>query len=247
MKHARAWVGMTVLALGLWFVGLSSAADEKSKDSIPISDAAFKKLVAKSVDDIQKALAAGKEKKNATKARVQAVMIAAYAQNNEAGNVRDAAIKLAETIKGGKLDDAKKQAEELAALKPEKGKAEPVAILKKTGTEVGEVMRQFSPAAIGGYGIEAQIKKMSTSKKLTPAQMTDDFVLQCIQMAAIGALVKDLPPAKNPKEFQKLADEMRVLFSHLSEESEAKDGVKGAATLYKMSIHCNKCHDKYRE
>lgn len=244
MKHARGLVGTMVLALGLWLVGLSSAADDKGST---ISEGDLKKLVSKSVDDIQKALAAGKEKKNATKARVQAVMIAAYAQSAEAANVRDAAIKLAETIKGGKLDDAKKQAEELAALKPEKGKLEATPILKKTKTEIGEVMRQFSPAAIGGYGIEAQLKKMSTSKKLSEAQLSDDFVLTALQMAAIGELVKESPPAKNPKEFQKLAEDMRGMCALLAEQSKSKDGVASAATLYKLTIQCNKCHDRYRE
>lgn len=245
MKHARGYMGTMVLALGLWLVGLSNAADDKG--GLSISEGDLKKLVSKSVDDIQKALAAGKEKKNATKARVQAVMIAAYAQGAEAANVRDAAIKLAETIKGGKLDDAKKQADELAALKPEKGKIEPVPILKKTKTEIGEVMRQFSPAAIGGYGIEAQLKKMSTSKKLSETQLSDDFVLTAWQMAAIADLIKEAPPSKNPKEFDKMAGDMRSMCTLLAEQSKGKDGVASAATLYKLTIQCNKCHDRYRE
>lgn len=245
MMHARVWAGAMMLGLGLWFVGLSNAADDK--DGLVISEADLGKLVAKSVDEIQKALKAGKEKKHVTRAKVQAVMIAAAAQGAGAGNVRDAAIKLAETIKGGKLDDAKKQAEELGALKPEKGKADHVAILKKTGTEVSEVMRQFSPTAIGGFGLEATLKKLSTSKKLSEAQMSDDFVLTALQMAAIADLIKDAPPAKNPKEYVKMADEFRAMSASLAESAKPKDGVKSAATLYKLTIHCNKCHDRYRE
>lgn len=245
MMHARAWAGAVMLVLGLWLVGLSSAADDKG--GLVISEDDLKKLVAKSTDEIQKALKAGKEKKHVTRARVQAVMIAAYAQGAESANVRDAAMKLADTIKGGKLDDAKKLTEELAALKPEKGKIEHVAILKKTGTEVGEVMRQFSPTAIGGFGIEAHLKKLSTSKKLSEAQLTDDFVLTALQMAAIADLIKDAPPAKNPKEYQKMADEFREMSLSLAESAKPKDGVKSAATLYKMTIQCNKCHDRYRE
>lgn len=245
MMHARVWAGMVMLVLGLWFSGLSSAADDKG--GLVISEDDLKKLVARSTDEIQKALKAGKEKKNVTRAKVQAVMIAAYAQGAGAANVRDAAIKLVDTIKGGKLDDAQKQAEELAALKPEKGKIEPVAILKKTKTEVSEVMRQFSKPVIGGFGIEERLNKLSAKKKLPEADLSEDFVLTALQMAAIGDLLKDAPPDKNPKEFQKMAVQMCELCTTLAESAKAKDGVKSAATMYKMTIHCNKCHDRYRE
>lgn len=248
MKQARGCAGMALLALGLCVVAVRDNRAADDKGGIPITEADLKKLVKATTENVQKALAAGKDKKSVAKARVAAVMIAAYAQHAKAGAVRDAALKLADAVKAGKLDEAKKQAEALAGLKIETaGTLAAVPLLKPSQTAIGEVMRQFASPGDGGYGIEAQLKKLTSSKKLSEAQMGDDFVHTAFLLAAIGDLLKEAPPAKNAKDFQKLADELRSLGALLAEQSKSKNGAASAATLYKLTIQCNKCHDKFKD
>lgn len=256
--HAQWWAGTTLLALGLWYLAVgdrSHAADDKATGGVAMSEDEFKKLVASSVKNIQKALSEKPDKKNTLKAQTAAVMIAAYAQYAQGGpsaadkaSLRDAALKLADTIAAGKVDDAKKQTDGLAAAKADPAaKTEPVPILAKSKLDLAKVMRQFGPVVIGGYGIEDRLKKMTAlGNKLPEAQMSEEFVLTLLQIATIAALAKDNPPSKNPAGFVKLSEDFRVLATTVADASRMKEGPKAAATLYKMTIHCNKCHDKYR-
>lgn len=258
----RKGAGIAVLLLGVWWLAgaeTSNAADDKEAP-LPIAEADFNKLVDQNVKIIQKTLGEKTSKVNTNKARAAAIMIAAYAQYGKGGaspeqraTLRDAALKLAGLIEKGKADDAKKEADALSSLKPDAAaKPEPVPILKKANVDkIDLIMRQFNIAAVGGYGIENHYKKLTgsggTKKELSAAAMNDDFLLMAYRTVAIAELVKEFKPDKGAKEFQKYAEDMRVLAVALAEATKKKDGPTALAVVYKVTISCNKCHDKFKD
>jgi hypothetical protein len=248
MKRAIGLAGVAALALGM--VVLSSdrgvAADDKA-DGVSMTDAGYKKLVKDASELVEKGLSE-KGKVGTGKARLGALLIAGYAQygkGDAAAGTRDNAIKLADAIKGNKADDAKKL---LGALEEGKGKEGKVAILKEAKAAPADVMRAMSPTKIGGQGIEDHLKKMTAMKnKIAEGQLTDDFVAELEEVAVICALLRDSPSGKNPKDFATLAENSRDLAVKTAEAVKKKDGVLAASQLYKLTISCNKCHDKYKD
>jgi hypothetical protein len=256
------WAGIAVLALGMWWLAgaeTSTAADDKEAP-LPIAEADFNKLVDQNVKIIQKTLGETKSKVNTNKARAAAIMIAAYAQYGQDGasaeqraTLRDAALKLAGLIEKGKTDDAKKAADALAGLKADaKAKPGPVPILKQADVDkIDIIMRQFNIAAVGGYGIENHYKKLTgsggTKKELPAAAMNDDLMLMAYRTAAIAELVKEFKPDKNAKDFQRFAEDTRLLAVALAQATKKKDGPAALAVVYKLTISCNKCHDKFKD
>src|SRR5262249_43903047 len=98
------------IGLCLTVAGSTTAADG---DAPLLPDGDYPKMVKYAVKGIQDALKGSPDDTKATKAHTAAVMIAAYAQQNLSGadgqqraTVRDAALKLAETIKAKKFPEA---------------------------------------------------------------------------------------------------------------------------------------------
>lgn len=253
MKRAMAWAGMAVLAMGIGFfaVDRSFAADDKA-DGVNLNEAQYKKALAQASELVKKGLGE-KGKTGTAKARLGALLAAGYAQYSSAAAegdraaTRDAAIKLADLVKGGKADDAKKLADSLE--KPDgKGKAGKVAILKDAKATPGELMRAFSPEKIGGQNIEDHFKKLTAMKnKIADGELSDALALELDESATIFAILRDNPIGKNPKDFAKLAEDSRDFAVKTSDAVKKKDGVLAASQLYKLTISCNKCHDKYKE
>jgi hypothetical protein len=249
------WAGLAALILGfLTFAERTGAADADGA-GIPASAAEYKKLVAQGADVVKKGVEA-KDKKGLTKARGAALMIAAYSQYSDKGGpagdratVRDAAIKLAEAIKANKLDDARKQADGIADLKADpKAKPDPVEIMKLAKGQPGEVMRLLNATPVGGLGVEAHFKKLTAIKKEIPeGQLSDEFLNEAFMVAAMAALLRDNPPAKNPKQFVKFAEDTHGHAVRLAEAIKKKDGVGSNQALYELTKSCNRCHDKYRD
>lgn len=256
---ARWWaVSTMVLTLGLWFLpaGEPGKAADAKDGGLPIAEGDFRKLVAHSTKVIQKALSDKPDKKNLDKARLAAVMIAAYAQyaqggpsEQEKGTLRAAALKLADTIKAGKTADAKKQADALATLKPD-ASAKPASgsLLKDAKMELGDVMHQFAATSEGGLGIDGQLKLLNGSAGEIPkAKLTDELAMTSYQIAAAAELAKEHTPDKNPEQFKMMAENVRETAVDMAKATKDKDGPLALKVVYKLSINCNKCHQKFRD
>lgn len=250
MKRAMGLAGMVAVALGIATFSVT-AADEKA-EGVNLTDGQYKKALAASTEVVKKGLSE-KGKSATAKARLGALLAAGFAEYSSAAPeadraaTRDAAIKAADLVKSGKGDDAKKLAE--AFEKPEsKGKTGKVSPLKEAKGGAGDVMRAFSPEKIGGLGIEDHFKKLTAMKnKIADGELNDALALELDQSAVIFAMLRDNPPAKGAKEFAKFAEDSRDFAVKTSDAVKKKDGVLAASQIYKLTISCNKCHDKFRE
>jgi hypothetical protein len=252
MKRAIGLAGMAALALGMvtFTVERGIAADDKT-DGVNLTADQYKKALDQASGLVKKGL--GEKGKSAVaKARLGALLAAGYAAYSsgpeaDRAATRDAAIKLADLVKSGKADDAKKLADSLE--KPEmKGKAGKVAVLKEAKGGPADVMRAFSPEKIGGQGIEDHFRKLTAMKnKIADGELTDALALELDEAAVIFAMLRDAPGGKNPKDFATLAENSRDFAVKTSDAVKKKDGVLAASQLYKLTISCNKCHDKYKD
>jgi hypothetical protein len=258
--------GTLGLVLGLCFAAganSGSAAGDKDSGSLPISEADYNKLVARTAKVLQSSLSASKPSAtDVNKAKAAAVMLAAYAQFASGGAsepqraaLQQAALKVSAALKGKKYDDARKAAEGLTSLAPDaKAKLVSGSLLKQADTPLRLVMRQMDTASKGGFGTEAQYKKLTASggakKEMPSTQMTEDLALTAYQSAVIAELAKSHTPEKNAKsvkDFQKAADELEKAALLLAQGVKKKDGALALAEVYKVSLTCNRCHAKFRE
>lgn len=254
MKRVIGLAGMAVLALGMvaFSVDRGLAADDKA-EGVNMTADQYKKALTQAGELVKKGLGE-KGKAGVGKARLGALLAAGYAAYASEGGsdadraaTRDAAIKLADLVKSGKADDAKKLAGSLE--KPDgKGKAGKIAVLKEAKAGAGDVMRAFSPEKIGGLGIEDHFKKLTAMKnKIADGELNDALAVELDQAAVIFAMLRDAPTGKNAKDFAKLAEDSRDLAVKTSDAVKKKDGVLAASQIYKLTISCNKCHDKYKD
>ena len=251
MKRAIGLAGMVALAVGIATFSVT-AADDKA-GGVNMTDAQYKKALLASSALVKKGVG-DKGKAGTAKARLGALLAAGFAEYAADGApeadraaTRDAALKAADLVKSGKGDDAIKLAD--AFEKPEgKGKAGKVSILKEAKGGAGDLMRAFSPEKIGGQGIEDHFKKLTAMKnKIADGELTDALALELDEAAVIFAMLRDNPPAKNGKAFEGFAETSRDLAVKTSDAVKKKDGVLAASQLYKLTISCNKCHDKFKE
>ena len=264
MMYARRWAArLALLVVGMGFLAAGGTAAD-SKDSV-LPDSDYRKLVDYEYKVLQEAfkdLKAGSDKKahreQVRKARAAAAMIATCAQLNLEGaegqqraTVRDAALAVADALGKDKVAEAEKKAEGLLDLKADpKAKTAPVKIFD-AHLDLEELMSQFRQKAQGGLGIEKMLLDMGTNKKKTipPAQMSDQLLVTCYQMAVIAELTKEHTPKKNPKNWGVLTADFKKYSLELADAIKAKekDGKAAFATLNKLNSSCTQCHDEYRK
>jgi hypothetical protein len=251
---SRLGVGTAVLVLGIGLlaVGGSGKAVGQAPGNAILPEDAYNKLVEKSTKIIDDALSSGKlDKKTAAKARVQAVLIVAFTQHapGNHGATRDAALKLANSLKNGQAGTAVK---DLAALKTAKGGAGgagPVQIVDKV-IELEDLMSQFSLPKQGGEGIEKKLLELGTKaqrkKALDAADLNEQNMLIAYQIAVVGSVAKDHVPEKDKNKWQKFAEELSVSGVQFAETIKKKDGKAAATALNKVNKNCNDCHTDFR-
>jgi cytochrome c556 len=243
---------LLILAFGVLMVVPGGAADPKVK---VLEDSDYPKLLKREVKGIQTALKDGKPngENAAEKARTAAILIAAAAQQNlegadgqERATVRDAALKVAESIKAGKYDEALKLADTLPTLK-----AAAAAKKEKVAIEVpfAHLMHQFRPLGEGGWGIYGHLTKLQTKMDpiLPRAEINENFILEAAQVAVTADLALSNVPKDKPKEFTTNLENMRAGAIELVEALKDKDAVKVApAALSKLTTACIGCHKSFR-
>jgi hypothetical protein len=257
-------VGTVTLALGLCSflaTGRGAAADDKAnpwKPSIPEDD--LNRLVDQDMKLLQKRLEGKMDEKTARKVRMAALMIAVYAQNAKNGRdaqrlatLRDAAIKLADAANAKRFDDVKKDAEGLAALKPDPA-AQPGKLFVPKDFEVEDLMRPFALESLGGQGFEKRIISL-TKRPLPTAQMnkeSEELALMGYKAAMIGQIARTHDPEKEPraakdqKEWESLSADMYDAAMEFATAAKAKDPKALKTAAVKLNNNCSACHKKFR-
>jgi hypothetical protein len=220
-----------------------------------LPSAEYPRLVESSVGLIESALAGEPTRRSAEKARVAAVMLAEFAQQDLRGpdarqraTVRDAALQLAALIKDKKYAEAVAQAKRLPSLPP--NAAARLERIKLLGPhlDVEELMSQFRTTRLGGLGIEALLDELAVSKdgKVPTEALTDELRRLAYRTALAAELARDHLPKENPNEWQTRLGEMRKSAVELAEAAKAKDGKAAFTAVERLNSSCNKCHLKFR-
>ncbi len=171
-------------------------------------------------------------------------------------DVKEAILKIADLIDKGKMDDAKKEAEDLVKKK----KYDPLTVGKfkdpmhalslrtKGGLGVGSKPGEFKPD-----GVEAQI--MSLGKKALTATALKKDADELKKMAEITVAVADITAAATPKKddgkkkvknWEKWTKEMRDAALELKAAAEKKDSKAILNAAKNLDGSCTSCHQDFR-
>lgn len=244
----RSGLGLALL-VGLWLLSVDAGAQSGKEQIVP--DADYPKLVKRHVKGIQDALKGSPGDDMTEKARTSAVMIAAYAQQNLAGDdgqkratQRDAALKVAELIKAKKYADASKLAGTLATLEADpKAKKEKVRIMDD---HIGysELMHQFRHIPDGGWGIFGHLQRIQTKqhKEMPRDEINEAFIHEMYQVAISADLANSHVHKARTKEWEQYTDDMRKLSLDLADSLKNKDVKSGPLILSKLTTTCFNCH-----
>lgn len=221
--------------------------------------AEYPKVVDYAITVIREAL--GKEnpdKRSADRARMAAVMIAAYAQQDLGGadaaqraGVRDAALEVAALIKNKEYAKAIQRAESLPKLPADsKAKKEKVKLLGAI-VDFDDVMTQFRQPPRGGLGIEGRFEELEAlGGAAIPAKEMDELLARQAYLTAVAAelTAAHVPEDKKDmlKEWQKLSAEMRQHALALGAATRAKDGKAAFRALERLNRSCVQCHKAFR-
>jgi hypothetical protein len=245
-----------LLLLGLLAVAETGrAADAKA---VVVPDTDYAKLVKRLTKGIQDSLKGGKPSAEAKeKAHTAAVLIAAAAQlrldgtdGQQRATVRDAALKVADTIKAGKYDEALKLAEALPSLKEDaKSKKEKVPLVEAYVT-FPKLMHQFRTPKEGGWGIYSHLYQLQTKMQpvLPRGEVNDTFILEADQIALSADLALSNVPKSKPKEFTTNLENLRQGAIDLAAALKDKEAAKVAVEpLSKLTTTCFGCHKTFRD
>jgi cytochrome c' len=257
-------VRLGICSLAIIGVGMTFGArpDGPNPWKAILAEPEFAKLVTDEAKTIKDALAKSDEKKMVTKAKVSALMIAAYAQSNMLGNsakatqlagLRDHAIKLSTNIGDNKFDEAKSM---VAVISPTSAgvsgaKTEPAELHKLL--DLDELMTQFKPEQSGGKALEKKIKAYMQKR----AALTNDEIKDAVSIAYQTAIIAQFTDAMAPEDSgdKKKADwvkwskemgELGVNAAKLASAAKPDDKAVKAA-FKKLDDNCAKCHAVFRQ
>lgn len=265
MTHVpRSAVRVPAAAALALFLTAGFLSGQNASDGKPlVPDADYPKVLDQQVKVLQETMKLLGEAKDMTekkkwgeKARCAAVLIAAAAQDNLKGPdaaqraaVRDGALNVAALVKADKAAEAAKLADGLKTVKGDgKAKTERVKLFE-AHIDIQELMSQYKLAKAGGQGTESALLKLATDKKkvVQPGAITDHLLATAYVTALTGELTGEYKPAKNAKDWQALAADMRKGGLEFAETLKAKDGKGAFNALNKMNTSCSVCHEKFRK
>lgn len=229
-----------------------AAADTKTPT---LPDSAYSKLAEQSTEVLRASLKGEVRPRTASRAATQAVMLAAFAQQNLAGEdgakrvaVRDSALEITEKIRKKDFEAALKQADGLAALRADpKAKKEAVALEAKASTK--ELMNQFRTPKEGGLGIEERFDTLGRSpdETLPAKELSDVLLLDAYRSAVTAELMRGQKPKADVEDWQKFCDKMRQQSLDLAGAVAAKEGKTAYKALNTLNDTCDKCHQQFRK
>lgn len=256
-RRLAAWV----LVVGM--AGVVTAAGAGSwKPTISVGE--LPKLLSNETAVIQKSVTGGLgDKKNATRARVSALMIAGYAQSAMLGDkaksaqlagLRDHAIALAQAIKSGKDGDVKSMLEQVKPDYAGKPGTKTDAVDLSQYLDLDDLMTQFKPERSGGKGLEKVLTTYAGKRAPLSADDMKGVVLLANQCAVIAQFTHAFAPAadegkKKKADWLKWSVEMEetaVASANAASASRPNDKAVKAA-LKKLEDSCVKCHAVFRD
>jgi hypothetical protein len=261
-------------AVSLWLVtGPGGAQGDKAAFKAFLPATAYKELVMRAAKSIEADLATADED-SLKRAQVNAVLIAGYALSAQdatgAAGVEATAVDLAGIVTNkAKLDQAKKLAASLAALKGQPGGKASVEALAKLPEDIGDLMNLMKTKGKGGEGIppalqsnirlkgtqngiEEKVRELA-KKKLAPARVgleADELALLGYRLAVMAELT-DLHPAPRkggatPKDWHDLSAQMRDTGVELALAAGKKDAEAIFKVSGKLNSSCTQCHSLFR-
>jgi hypothetical protein len=251
MSIFRLAIQGTALALGAFVLGTELA--EGQEVGIPNDD--YPKLVDYAVTGIKEALKDPTEDTNVRKARTAAVMLAAYAQTNLSGpdaalraTQRDAALKLADTIKNKKYADASKQADGIAKLKADPNAKKEKIKLIDTHVKLPDLMNQFDFPPKGGWGIDRDLYayRLGMKSKVPTRELNDKLMLIGYQVAVTGDLAHSKQAPRDEKDWAQHTGTIRIGGVELADAVKKKDGEAAMNAIAKITTSCSGCHKAFR-
>lgn len=240
------------MALALIVAGVGSAEGQE----VALPDEDYPKLVNYALNGIKEALKDPTEETNVRKAHTAAVMLAGYAQVNLSGpdaqqraTVRDAALKLAETIRNKKYADAARQAEGITKLKPDPNAKKVKVKLIDAQVRFPDLMNQFDFPPKGGWGIDRELYayRLGMKSKIPARELTDKLMLMGYQVAVTGDLAHAKVPAMNQKEWAQYTADLRAGGIELADCVKKKDGESALSAIAKITTTCSNCHKVFRK
>lgn len=236
---------MAVITIALF---LAALAPGKEEPATTIPSAVVDKLVKQDAAFIQKTLAKAKlTEKNARKAKAAALLIAAYAQIGQDKNPqrRNIALKLIAAIDDGKGH------KELAGLldKNLKSGGEEVPVSFNKHLKLEYLMRAFSSAQVGGFGLEKDLEALGDLKGNLAGEEKDKALVVAYKSLTIAYLAHSYLPEqdegkKTKKAWLDFSAKMHKDSQKLVDAVSSGSGVSAAAD--KLSTTCTKCHDVFR-
>jgi hypothetical protein len=273
--HVRTLAAGATLAAALCFVaGFGGAQGSKAAFKTFLPAEAYKELVARSAKAIDANLASPDED-SLKRAQVHAALIAGYtlsaqAPPGDAAGVRTAALDLATIVTNkAKLNQAKKLASNLAALKGEPGGTAKTDLLAKYPEDVDDLMNLLRTKAKGGEGIapalqsnlrlkgalngiEEKIRELG-KKKLKAEKVgpeSEELALLGYKVAVVAELAELHPaPRKGKgtaKDWHQLAGQMRDAAVDMAGAATKKDAEGIFTAANKLNSSCNQCHSLFR-
>ena len=260
MSHPlRTLVGITALAAGLWVVTTAAAADvpELSKDSYKNAADADLKFLQTRLAELAKTQAAGGKvlPGRSQPALGVTLLLSAYGDALGDAGLKAEALKVTDAIVKKDFKGASELAQKLA-VKPGAGKAGALPKpLKDDEAMLSAIMSPFRPSAVGGLGIDKDMKDMTKAAggaKIDPAAVE----ILAVRSTIINAYGLHSPNGKatvnttNQKKWEKYATESIDFGKQLTAEA-AKGGKadekKLKSLLSNVSARCTSCHNDFRD
>ncbi len=259
LSARRTFIGAAVLMAGI--VGLNWTSTEAAD---PVPESEMKTLFDQDVKNINALIDAGQKKSPGPLARgaprgvkVNAMMIAYYANSRISGKNADADAKMA-ALRDTALEVAAAAGKKnfVAAAKPAKlldlkiagkgeGKQMTVADMnKKVEMDIDDLMFQFKKAGIGGLDGEAEIKANCKTVKLKPNEISALAARILVVADYCDTITADLDPQKKTKKaWDGFNKDMRTAAMALQVAANGKNAKATQMAFDKVDRACTACHE----
>jgi hypothetical protein len=262
-RTVRQAASVIALACGIFLASVAHTGGADDNNTARLPDKQFNELVKRATQAVDEGLRDWKDpkvkekerKEHYRKARAAAVLLAVYAQQSqtqanavERATLRDAALKLATSIKDNRVADGRKQLDGIkAGLKPNpNADLKPVQFMPRH-VEIEEVMKPFSSFQ------NLMLPKGIQKKRALPNNVVnDEWILMLYQTAMIAEVSKEhVPPRRpggGPAQWKQFNNDMRKEVQELIKLTGAPNFDSKAAfkALERLDGACSNCHRIFR-
>jgi len=245
---------VSVVAALLGLAQLTNANDAQVK--LGGNPKVLSSLLAKDIEELQKALSAAKpEKKDIKRAKVLAMVVGLTAKSldGEHAGVAAEAAKIVAALAADKLADAKEGAKSLTSAKTA-GSAN-IDLVKTALFDDSEndwdrdlSMQLFKTVRAGGLGIESKVK--AWAEKAPSGKDLELVAPFAHRTAAVAAALQQIAPpkGKSTDEWKKYATDMQTSAEQILElaSKDKPDGKSLVQAFSRLDRACTVCHEKFK-